>query len=431
MKPQFKQEFAMEDIMHQHNTKFGAELEVALTKLRQYDLITKEIFNNIGINEIIKKYTGLSTVSYMVSDLDMFSLLPNINKNSPILVGRDISNYNNEAALPLLGRKGFIDGTVNLKTGMVTGDFAKHINVLAVGYVFMGKGSIFTVAESVALLLHEIGHLFVYFEMLARYSRTNYILAEGIKRLTATTTVEQRIILLNEIEDCYDTIIPEKDKLTIDIKGKDIYTAVILSAASVESEHELGINIYDSRAYEQLADNYAARMGYGRSLAQMLYKCNKLSVGIKPQSPLVSLLTVLLIMFMSMPLGTAIVAIIGLIVLRSNPLERTYDPPKKRILKIKHQIIDALKEHNISAIRKEELLNDLKTIDTLYNETDDSSVGIIEYLYKKVLPKGRRQDSLIKMEEELENLYNNDLFAVAAKLKSHTQNKDSDNDTIK
>lgn len=424
---------SLESIDFQFNSTLGKDLEIEIEKFRSLNHITQENLNNSKICQIVKDNTGIKLDLILAAGVDAWMYDIQLDKNNVIYGEREWLQkliariqLRNTDAHDLIDANGLVDGTVNISTGRVTGDFSKVPIRIGIGDAFLYKSSVFTVKETVSCILHEIGHMCVYFEMLGRLVRTNYILSAGVSKLMGASTKERRIVILDSIENAIGEKIDNKDKLAEIPRTEDAYRVIILSTAVEASKQQLHVNIYDARSYEQLADNYVARLGYAKPLATCLNKISK-SVGDKAyRSPAMNtFMNVVQIAWsvihvpymlqspMSMWLGLFCLILIG------NPLATVYDPTKKRILKLQHQLNDALKDTTLPKEIKQSILVDHDEIDkilsTMYN-----NIGPYEYIYQTLLPWGRQQQKRININEELEALYSNPLFTAAARIEVST-----------
>ena len=105
-----------------------------------------------------------------------------------------------------------------------------------------------------------------------------------------------------------------------------------------------------------------------------------------------------------------------------NPLALEYDEPKERINKLKQQINDALKQDNLPKIVKQKYLLEYKTIVDIIDKTY-TSTGLYTLIYQSLFSKARKEVKNIKDIQELDGLFNNDLFAGARSLELIKEDK--------
>ena len=413
-----------ESILFQVNSQLFKELILsfkALQKEAKDKISDSELVTNIS--KIIKHHTGLN-VTLNIANNNPQVTIPMVNKNN-VLVNSVIRNVvNSSDGLKLIAEsKGAAKGSVNLKTGEVSGIFSEVSSTIDMP-IYMFTTMQFTPEEISAIALHEIGHLVVYYEYMSRTVSTNQALAGVSKALDKSGTVEEREAVLITAK----TALGLKDldaKLLAKSNNKKVAEIVIITNIVKETVSELGCNIYDLSTWEYLADQYAARHGAGRYLATGLEKVynsiGNISFRSTPTYLAMEALKVFLIispiivltitgsMFIS-PLSLSIV----LMMLDSdNP---TYDRPGERIKRIRDQIVENLKDKKLDKDDIERLNADIAAIDIILKEVDDRRqfISVLWDIVSSTSRKARNQESLQK---ELEDLIVNDLFVMASKLK--------------
>jgi hypothetical protein len=184
-----------------------------------------------------------------------------------------------------------------------------------------------------------------------------------------------------------------------------------------------------------MADQFATRFGYGRDLISGLdkfgvtqsegyYKNRFLafthSVTESILHTFVFVSTSILPFIAYGPVGL-IGAVFYFLLLRIalGPETMTYDEVKGRYLRIKHDMIEALK-YSSDKETKEEILDKLEDIDKFINglkKYDHAFTGIGKLL-RKILISKDHQDQIkqYQLQQELEQLASNDLFVRATKL---------------
>jgi hypothetical protein len=231
---------------------------------------------------------------------------------------------------------------------------------------------------------------------------------------------EQRTVLLSELEENTKTKIAKKADIAAMARTGEAYSVLVLTQAAKASEYELGVNVYDVRAWEQLADNYAARHGYAKHLAIFLDKMFRTYGNVQYDSPTYRVFCEITKVFcwilplyalptMGFALGYGLLT--GLIL--GNPCSEEYDPPDKRFMKLKQQTVDALKDKKLSRSQKVKFLEDHETIDKLINDLNSKS-ETVWYMWYTMFPWGKKDVKDAKHFQEVEGLLNNDLFATVA-----------------
>ena len=429
-----KKFIAFEGIDHLQNSKLGEGIEEVLTSLRSYNRVTQATVISSKLAEVIKTHTGL-TFNFIIEDMiNMYVYPPDINKNNVMLNQAERWIYENIDGERLLKSQSFINGVVDLKNGKVTGDFTKLNLTMGIGEPFLYKYSEFTIQESTAIILHEIGHAFVYLEMLTRLMKSNYIMLESSKRLMKAETKEQRLKILNEVESGLDIKIKDKNDLAETKKKADVYQTVILQEDIVYSESNYGFNIYDTRAFEQLADNFAARHGYQRALATGLdrmysmfgdraymHPAWNLVLNIVQFLSYVCVAAEIVIMIASGTLAAITGIIYGftwimLLIGIGNPLKYDYDPLEYRVIKLRQQVNDALKDRTLPIHQQKKLIDDAKVIDDVLSKMYLDNVTFYDWLWKTLNPFQWKNVKEVNLQYKLEEMLNNSMYSAAAGL---------------
>ena len=413
-------DISLESIDHQLNSKLGELIEKTISSFRKYNRITNTIITNSDITKNVFESSGILINISTEDSYAAYVYPPDINKNSPICDKMMQLYSSNKDAEGFMHDKHFIDGTVDLKRSKVSGDFSKIPCNMCIGSHLLSKGSSFTIKEATAIILHELGHIFVYFVLLSRYTKTQYVLEEGTKRLLMANTKEQRIIILEDIEKSTSVRITKKEELAIKKQSDQAYRVVILKNCIEESRQQLGVDIYDSRAYEQLSDQFSARHGYYRYLALALDKILKMHGGDKAyRNPYLNMF-LQSIYGLSVIVGITLVPVLGVygllcMLIIGNPLSKTYDPPKVRILKLRQQINDALKDNNIPKELKELYIDDHRILTDLLDKMY-YNIDWYTAIYSYLTPMGYADHRDISHLLELESLNTNNLFTSAQEL---------------
>jgi len=384
------------------------ELIAGIRELRQYDGITSSVLSTVDLSKIIRKYTNLNIQFILHRNSNIMGIAtPTIDKNNIIIRSyrKQVKNLDSEA---LLRKVDYVDGSVDLSNNTVHGVFRELVIDLHIGESWLWRSSGATVDSVVAMILHEVGHIFVYLELLGRAVRTNYIVSEAVQQLTNTKDPVARVRIYGSAKAALGDTTTSKVK----DNNTNYYKSLLLTSAVKESEHTLGYNIYDSRAFEQQADLYVSRLGLGKALAIGLDKLHK------EYTPIAYRNTTLNCMFNVLKLGAFISStLIGnpfpviYILLTPNPINISYDKPRDRILKIKQQYNHQLKDRSLPKHLKRSILEDISVIDDILKDMRDNS-GIYEVLYRYSLGYGEYRG--IKRQQRIEELVNNDLIAATA-----------------
>ena len=190
---------------------------------------------------------------------------------------------------------------------------------------------------------------------------------------------------------------------------------------------------YNQVTSEQIADNFAVRMGLGRELVTSLDKMHRtypnpnyglgnviMHVINFAVSVLLSVCVFIIGLMIPILAGFAILALFNLIGLileeKESNKDRTYDEVRDRFMRVKQQIIQQLKDQKLPKHEIEYSLKSLEDIDAILVNVGRYR-GILNKFFKIFSAKDREAYNQIIEMRELEELTHNDLFVSSAKLK--------------
>ena len=424
---------SLEAIDFQTNSKLGMDLEVAFTTLRGLSGVTQRTLDRSNLSKVIKKNTGLdmdvelaAEGNYHIDDQAAIMVM-DVDRNNAVLNEWRQAYAEGTDGLKAIDKA--TKGTVDLVNAKVTGIFCEFKATIYLSRNFISKGSMLTIRELVGVVLHEIGHAFTYLEALGRGARTNFVLSNAAKELMGTSDKKRKYEILDEIEEASKIKISDRD-LVLQSRDEVGITTVLLSDMMVGMRSELGCNIYDYRGFEQLADQFAARMGYGADVVTALDKLFRkygdaayrgritfmlIEVG-KGVSFIGAMVAAVLISSVS-PAHSIFIVMMGALILSNNPLLDIYDKPKRRFEVIKNELNKALKNKSISKAEKLKYISDIDYIDNVLSDMN-SRESLYAWVWKTVMPWGRKQARSMDMQKALEDLANSKLYTSSAKLET-------------
>ena len=411
---------SLEAISFQVKELMFKELTAAFENVLKDGKFTTEALDKANIAKIVKMHTNV-TIKPVINEVDTglgaHVEFPQIDINHPLIneAYRHLKG-NVDGVAAIRAAKGAIKGRVRLDVSRVEGIFAEIENSLVFSKGLFSTKK-FSAGELAAVLCHELGHIFTYFEFLALNVHTNHVLSAASTAMMKTASNDDRFVILREVEDSLSVKLADKDALA-KANNADVIQTVILSSVIEKSRSELGSNIYDMRCWEALCDQFAARHGASRDLATALDKIMRFygHSSYMGNFSFTFLEVVKFSLFMTMVV-TGIGASLAVLIIITNPMERLYDEPGERIKRIRLQVVEALKDDGISNGRRESLLSDLKIIDNVLPEINDRR-GVLELFWTEVIPYGRRQQGQKETQQALEQLVSNDLFVKAAQFKT-------------
>lgn len=262
--------------------------------------------------------------------------------------------------------------------------------------------------------MHEIGHVFSYLELLGRTLTTNFVLEEANRRLLGFTEKDKRYKVIREIENEAKIHIKETDALVNSQSTAEI-TTVVISESINNSYSEIGVNIYDERAFEMLADQFATRHGYGKDLVMFQDKVLRL---VSPshyydsakRMRVRAVNTFSALLLSPLLIGLLAAAAMGVVKFGTS----NYDTPKKRLEVVRNDINRQLKEPGLTKDEKVAILNDLEEINKVIASMTDFDVTSVKWLFDLV---SRKNNRAINIQQTLEQLANSKLNESLARLK--------------
>ena len=376
------------------------------------DAIKQTLFN-----DIVKRHTGMN-VNLSIPDygyhVNAHAIRPNLNRNHPFSRGGEFSGISDSDGIRLVEMsKKELRGTVNLSTGIVGGVYSDYPLEIAV-YLGMMKNTTFTPGEVASAILHELGHLFTYFQYMHTVAFGGLISSLAAKEIMGARDKGIRVDILQNAErllgiestsltDNIEKVTPENVQIVLFRN----YLTAMYSAT--------GTMAYDLRNKEQLADQFATKHGAGRDSVTLSYKMDKMYGDRSTMSQFS--FTVLeagkLILFLA-GLGTVIFAPVSIIaLLMSQPSGyKIYDDPAARALLTRQQIIQNIKDVKRDGTATEEVLNsmveDIEVIDTVLKTVKDRRT-LAEMFWQSIPGPGtnlRKQEMAAK---QLESMLFNDL----------------------
>lgn len=414
-----------EAIDYQYNSKLKSRLIDCLRDFRAKGIYTSEAFAQSGIQKIILEETGLNIMPRIdkADYPNAYVYIPDIDKNNPIMVNFLRGWRSNSDLTTVMNfTNGKFDGLVDRKTGKVHGTFSKMAVPIYLTRGLISERNNFTIEEIAAVLGHELGHVWSYYERLIDLVSMNYAAAVTADRVLKTSRDEDRVILLTEYEKVTDTKLAEKETIANSESGRVIYTHLVSETVRNRRNVE-GDEIYSYRGFEFSSDQFCTRHGFGAELSTGLARIysdynHSSSISwtafiiINALSALITLTALGVLVFA----GQWFLAIFStLCILSFNPNEKIYDDPKQRIIRIRNEVIGSLK--TASKEQKLEIVAQIAAIDEIANDLEDKADWHAA-IWKYLIPSGRKTWSSMEFQQTMESLMNNELFAAAAKLET-------------
>lgn len=275
-------------------------------------------------------------------------------------------------------------------------------------------------ARTTAIILHEIGHAFTTCLYMGRCSLTNYVLAE-VESRWADMPESKRYDVIKGLKQ--GGVDPKNDNLA---KSKDAakVSTVLLAAHFTEIRNELGADVYSKRGCEALADQYAARAGYGAELALAL---REVTMSPNPAAAYIARTLILMGISVAVPVFAPTMVIIcaasalALELSASGESAEEYDRPERRLKVIENELKRLLRI-DLTRDQKMTILHDLEMFRTEMQEYGEvkhlAAFRMATMLFRTILPGARARHNLFVLQKQLEDLTASELYVSAAKLEN-------------
>lgn len=432
---------SLEAIDYQTKSLLFKELTAAITEFMDGRVWTIGALAKVGIEEIVKRHTGIRITAYLGRDVgeNAYVVLPTLSLNHPlyksfsemlrdaVAMGELDRGELNEVYQEVLHKSGLLskslDLGIDLRNSKLTGAASTIEYEMRYG-VQLFAGNRYTPSEIAAIVLHEIGHVFTYFEWLLKTATTNVILDDAWKRFSGTQDPTIKVKIIDRTTARLNAYVDNEALLKN--TSKDYFYSVYLISTFQHIPTALGSSSADHRLSEQVADQFAARHGAARDLATALSKLTRSSIfafstyASTRAYVVVTAVRYAILLGLSIavpPVGLGIV--IGLLASLLVPgLDHdVYDPPKLRLEKLLLEIQAALKDQNISKEDRAKLLQDHELIKEAHSKLHDRE-GLFMLVWRNLTAHRRDQHTQLKFQQELERLVHNELYVKASNFKS-------------
>lgn len=394
--------------MQEKNSKFIKELRAAFEGLRKIRKVEQSDFRKSDVAKITKQYTGLTIDLDAPNMVNAYVYIPNVDANNPMITPFQGELIGVGAAKKQIKAKGFFAGGINLDKHMVYGDIANIKHTIAVGSPLLSKGSEFSVDEAMAIYLHEVGHLFAYYEFMFRFARTNAIMVDATERLMGTHESEQRQIIVRKLEGEYNVKFDNEELLVNAKEPKDVQV-VVMSTLSNDRFDQLGWDRYAVRSMEAMADQFPARLGLEAATVTGVAKLIR-----KYDYAATSTILYMIFQIIGLMQKAAFPPLLILFLFLAVVGEDVYDRPETRLKVVRKRLVARIAKAR-DANTKKALLAELKTIEDASKGISDRK-DILEYVAKTLIPGARRGWRKIDVQKALEELAVSDLHVSKAKL---------------
>lgn len=425
--------FALEGIDAQLDN-FGERLENLIahivTALADEKLTARKMADRPEIDELKKMIFGrLKLKVHVITDELPAAILPFYSNTSHIFIPEYFRGHLNiREQKKLLNTFDQKRGSVDLKAAKLGGIFSEYSHPLYMNFHTLVNSYKMTAAEITACLLHELGHGFYACYYADRSDRTNQVLASIARHLMGNETGDVDYVF-RELEKVTDkTTKEEVDKM---LNGPRVVAGaawfkVVIGMVKSQTTNDT----YNATAFEERADNFASRFGYGKHLVLGLDKLStdgaeksKAMMMIIQMVTITTTVALAAMIFAALASGSVFAAMVVaaykllfLTMFREDVVDYTYDKLKVRYLRIRQDAIAQLKDIKLDKTRVRELLEIIYTIDLSIKATME--VKTLPSMVANFIFTGARQaDNSINDQQLMEALVSNNLFIQAADLR--------------
>lgn len=428
------------EMIHIQDPQFGHRLNAEVSKLvnriTSSEISTQaDVASSVEVKhlqQIIFDRMGMKVT--LITNSLLAAILPYYsNKHhvflSDMLKGNISIKEQNKALEKVIGKSGFVD----TKSARLGGLFSEYNHKVFMNFMDLIKKYKCSSSEITGIMLHELGHGFHACEYSDRMESSNLIIQDVCKRIATEKEKVKSDYVYQEISKI-DKTVTEKEIDNL-VNGSRIiagYTwyKVVVEATRQAGKSQMTQSKYDETAFEQVADNFATRFGYGRELIAGLEKITdhggveKSSMSGKINTLLEMTVSVMIVAAIISSAGAGFIAapvfyslILGLILYGSgeNVRDYTYDELKIRYKRIRNEFINMLKQANLSKAETQMLVDNISFADSMINSTFQH-----ESVYRKIsnflLPYNRSAKNSIQEQQFLEEMIHNDLFLKSAQL---------------
>jgi hypothetical protein len=428
---------AMETISYQGSTNnLGKELKDFFENILNNYKTPKDIRNsNLEkvFNKIVKDNTRLKvSLSFFSNDgIDNspYVLLPELKGDHVMHRGEGAGLLSNDSLTDLV--KGIAkfkgESWISFKDSKVNGVYSECETRIVIQSKFILNNGL-TAGELTAVTLHELGHVFTYFEYFDRQNTCNEVLASLSLNFSKASTPEEKKSLINLATDTLGIIDFNADRYKNEKEITKIALALIRGTTRERMKSTSNTFFYDSTSCEQLADQFCTRHGYGRELGSALDRCGFIFTN---QSKIIrdlyyyksassfafSLIVLTGGILLGNPFLIFVYSFVGLsefLLSKTSFRSSSYDSDIVRIKRIKEDVINIIKNKKVNDKDIPELLKQISYLDKLIEiiPKDNSLLTTIS----NFLTNSFSQANELKLNRYLEELAASDLFIAVARL---------------
>lgn len=432
---------AMEMIEFQNDDKFPVTVEALITGIYsniknnrhtekeiqtspELEKIEELTFNRLGLRVAIDTVQGHGGLA---------AILPFYpNRNHIFIPKQWHGQVDIEDQTKLLAKLNGERGTVDLKNAKLGGIFSKYTNPVYLSFHKLIEDYQQTPSELTAIYLHEVGHGFSSCEYSDRVATCNQVLTNVAKELSKPEGSRKAEYVYKELMQINPNTTHE---LAEDmVKGERVVLGNRAFKYIIDSVlFQMDNSKYDETSFENLADSFAARFGYGRQLVSALQKFQEQSDENSDRFlahwlQVLGMIASFLIFAAAFMVGNVFLMVyMALMSYGMTSLvfgtageygrDYTYDDIKIRYKRLRDQLVQRIKTGTVPQDQALILVNDIEYLDQLVKDTSQYR-STLDTVMNVVRPANYRAKSSIERQQMLETLANNPLFVQSVKLRS-------------
>ena len=406
-----------EDFKYQPDSKLFKSLTECLSTLTNSVLVPKGDRRLDKLSGIIFKETGILTKIVITTAANSWSpmvTIPTVS-NQHVLVSdfrRIIIGLNTKSADII--RKTPKVGWVDRSNGTVGGVFSKIECTIFLPLNCLKK-SFITPTALAGGLIHEIGHVWTYFDQLAETLRMNWLVEHTTRLMLGTDSDDDRREYLKVFEETSGAKFGKDEGIVVQEKNGDKIRTMLINPIIQGIKSTTKSELFDVMAYEIQSDKFATMHGAGPALAQALEVMGR-KLGAKEYRNTGRYLmfeVIKLVAFLSIGFFSKITAVVLLLI--TNPWYADHPHPYQRLEFIEESLNNVLRDRDLDDKTKKQVLSDIALVRASY-KTCKERMTLSQFCWKYILPVGRREFKAFDIQRSLGGLTNNGLYASAAKL---------------
>ena len=378
---------------------------------------------------VIRKHMGMKATLTIdnSNSINAYIIVPAIDRNNPILHRFANSAIANRTVLDKLVKEEELYALFDRKEGRLGGILAEVDHPIYITRGMLFNGDKFSPREIAAVILHELGHAFSYYEGLSYYIRQNVILASNVAEFRDTADAQTRLRIISRLKA--EKLLPKEFDENRVASAGDKYTTVVISMGQRMIAEDPNSIFHNSTTFESAADQFAIRKGAGLYLAKALTKIYKqynsgafeyyFGLFVSVAMVIMNILFIVIGVVHPLYLMLGLVSFMtGLIRGAFSDALSSYDTPRDRLKRIRTEMIGRLKKQDVSDAVRKETLKTFDGLDELLKANDqhyNANETLGKLIYDRIDGLFIRQKDAKKRQQALEDLLNNELYISAAR----------------